>query len=52
MQQIIQDLNIFDLEASFADLIKNVLPLGAVDNNYSEEIIYIHIFFLVQLLSL
>lgn len=52
LQQIIQDINMFDLEVSFFDLIKSVLLLSAFSKNYSKGITYIHIFFLIQLPSL
>lgn len=40
-----QNFNIFDLEVFFANLIKNILALSVVKNNYSMEIICIYIFF-------
>lgn len=42
----------FDLKTFFFNLIKNILLLNTINNNYYKEIIYIYIFFLIQLLNL
>lgn len=40
-----QDFNLFNLKASFFDMMKSVLLLCVVGKNYFEEITYIYISF-------
>ena len=42
---MIRDFDGFNLEVSSFDLMKNVLPSGAIGKNYSKKITFIHIFF-------
>lgn len=52
MQKTTQIFNVFDLEAFFTNLIKNILLLSIIDSNYFKKIIYIYIFFLIWLPNL